>query len=78
MVGIYLRQSICHGLLARVAAMNHARGAAETGFADFVLQHNNVVRARGDEEIRDGGAGSQAAKSEDNQRQSVQFEELLG
>ncbi len=65
------------GLLAGVAAMHHAGWATQSCLGDFVLQRDNIVGARGDEKVGDGGAGGQTPQRENNQRHAVQLEELL-
>ena len=75
--GIHLRERIRHGLLARIAAMNHARGTAQRRFRDFILQEDDVIGARRNKKVGDGWARGQPPQRENNQRHAVEFEELL-
>ena len=54
-----------------------ARAAPRPAFATLSCSEDDVIGARGDEKIGDGGAGGQPAQRENNQRHAVEFEELL-
>ena len=75
---IDLRERVGDRLLAAVAAVNYAHRAAEAGFADFVLQEDDVIGARRDEEVGNRRAGREAAQRENDERHAIEFEELLG
>jgi len=76
--GVEMGESVGDGLLASVAAVDDAGGAAEFGAGDGVLEPREIVGARGDNEFGDGGAGGEAAKSEDDEGHAVKLEKLLG
>src|SRR5580704_14172706 len=57
--------------------MHHTRRTPERGLRHFVLQRDDIVRARREKEISDSGRGRQAAQSKNHQRHTIQFEELL-
>ena len=74
---INLRQRIRDRLLPRIATVNDARRPAHPAFKPCPAGHN-IVTARRDEKVRDGGACGEPSKRKNNERHAIQSRNCLG
>jgi len=71
------RERVGDGILARIAAANHADRPAKIFRSDAGPQGIDFLRSRGNDEIRDGRASRKTPQREEQHRHAVQREKLL-